>query len=38
MLDIHQINELQYENTKLREFTQWVLEQWEEESEVNNAD
>ena len=28
MLDINQINKLQNENTKLKEFTQWVLDQW----------
>lgn len=38
MLDIDQINKLQHENTKLKEFTQWVLEQWEEELEDKNAE
>ncbi len=28
MLDINQINKLQYENTKLKEFAQKVLDQW----------
>ena len=37
MLDIDQINKLQNENTKLKEFTQWVLDQWEE-SEDKNAE
>ena len=31
---IDQINE----DTKLKEFAQKVLEQWEEDSEVNNAE
>lgn len=28
MLSIDRINRLQYENTKLREFTEWVLNEW----------
>lgn len=32
-MNIEQIN---IEDTKLKEFAQKVLEQWEEESEVNN--
>lgn len=28
MLSIDRINKLQHENAKLREFAQWVLDQW----------
>lgn len=28
MINIDKINKLKEENTKLKEFTQWVLDQW----------
>ena len=37
MVNIEQIQKLQNENAKLKEFTQWVLDQWElDTNEVQN--